>query len=98
MTVMLLLFLSMGYGKPTTSIQRLQVILKYGIKITRKKSGLFLENIGKRLSIDEPTCPNGELYTILTNKAAKERIYSSYDCWNQLLSVSYYRKKPLKTK
>jgi hypothetical protein len=29
------------------------------------------ENIGKRLSIDETSLSNGELYTILTNKAAK---------------------------
>jgi hypothetical protein len=29
------------------------------------------ENIGKRLSIDETSLSNCELYTILTNKAAK---------------------------
>lgn len=34
---------------------------------------LFPENIGKRLSIDETSLSNGELYTILTNKAAKGR-------------------------
>ncbi|MFH2104613.1 MAG: transposase [Parcubacteria group bacterium] len=32
---------------------------------------LFKENIGKRLSIDEVSISNGELYTIITNKAAK---------------------------
>jgi hypothetical protein len=32
---------------------------------------IFPENIGKRLSIDETASSNGELYTILTNKAAK---------------------------
>lgn len=32
---------------------------------------IFLENIGKRLSIGETSLSNGELYTILTNKAAK---------------------------
>jgi transposase len=32
---------------------------------------LFSKNIGKRLSIDETSLSNGELYTILTNKAAK---------------------------
>jgi transposase len=32
---------------------------------------VFPENIGKRLSIDETSLSNGELYTILTNKAAK---------------------------
>jgi transposase len=32
---------------------------------------LFPENIGKRLSIDETSLSNGELYTILTNKANK---------------------------
>jgi hypothetical protein len=32
---------------------------------------IFPENLGKRLSIDETALSNGELYTILTNKAAK---------------------------
>lgn len=32
---------------------------------------LFPENIGSHLSIDETSLSNGELYTILTNKAAK---------------------------
>lgn len=32
---------------------------------------LFPENIGERLSLDETSLSNGELYTILTNKAAK---------------------------
>lgn len=32
---------------------------------------LFPENMGTRLSIDETSLSNGELYTILTNKAAK---------------------------
>lgn len=32
---------------------------------------LFPENLGKHLSIDETSLSNGELYTILTNKAAK---------------------------
>ena len=32
---------------------------------------LFPENIGSKLSIDETSLSNGELYTILTNKAAK---------------------------
>tara|TARA_R110000868_G_C10782467_1_gene755614 strand:- start:676 stop:984 length:309 start_codon:yes stop_codon:yes gene_type:complete len=32
---------------------------------------IFPENLGKRLSIDETSLSNGELYTILTNKAAK---------------------------
>ena len=32
---------------------------------------VFHENIGKRLSIDETSLFNGQLYTILTNKAAK---------------------------
>ena len=36
-----------------------------------KKWLLFAKNIGKRLSIDETSLSNGELYTILTNKAAK---------------------------
>ena len=34
---------------------------------------LFPENIGKHLSIDEVNLSNGELYTVITNKAAKGR-------------------------
>lgn len=34
---------------------------------------LYPDNIGSRLSIDETSLSNGELYTILTNKAAKGR-------------------------
>lgn len=34
---------------------------------------LFAQNIGEKLSIDEVALSNGELYTILTNKAAKGR-------------------------
>lgn len=34
---------------------------------------LFPENMGTHLSIDETSLSNGELYTILTNKAAKGR-------------------------
>jgi transposase len=34
---------------------------------------IFPENIGKRLSIDETSLSNGELYTIVTNKAGKDR-------------------------
>ena len=34
---------------------------------------VFPKNIGKRLSIDETSLSNGELYTILTNKAGKGR-------------------------
>ncbi len=34
---------------------------------------LFSENIGTQLSIDETSLSNGELYTILTNKAGKGR-------------------------
>jgi transposase len=33
----------------------------------------FRGNIGKRLSIEEITLFNGELYTILTSKAAKDK-------------------------
>jgi len=36
-----------------------------------KKWLLFPQNIGKYLSIDETSLSDGELYTILTNKAAK---------------------------
>ena len=34
---------------------------------------VFPENIGKRLSIDETSLSNGELYTIVTNKSGKGR-------------------------
>ena len=34
---------------------------------------IFPENIGEKLSIDETALSNGELYTIITNKAAKGR-------------------------
>jgi transposase len=33
----------------------------------------FPKNIGKRLSIDETSLSNGELYTIVTNKSSKGR-------------------------
>jgi hypothetical protein len=46
------------------------VILKAG-KNHMKRLAYFSRNIGKRLSIDETSLSNGELYTILTNKAAK---------------------------
>jgi hypothetical protein len=42
-------------------------------KLHAKDWLIFPENLGKRLSIDETALSNGELYTILTNKAAKER-------------------------
>ncbi|WP_446681941.1 ISAon1 family transposase [Flavobacterium branchiarum] len=42
-------------------------------KTHAKKWLLFPQNIGKRLSIDETSLSNGELYTILTNKAGKGR-------------------------
>jgi hypothetical protein len=42
---------------------------------------IFPENIGKRLSIDETSLSNGELYTILTNKAQGKKD-SSNDCWH----------------
>ena len=35
---------------------------------------VFAQNIGSYLSIDETSLSNGELYTILTNKAAKGKI------------------------
>jgi translation initiation factor RLI1 len=45
------------------------VILNLGSKTHAKEWLIFPENIGKRLSIDETSLSNGELYTILTNKA-----------------------------
>lgn len=38
-----------------------------------KKWLVFPKNIGRRLSIDETSLSNGELYTIVTNKSAKGR-------------------------
>jgi transposase len=32
---------------------------------------LYLQNLGEQLSIDETSLSQGELYTIVTNKAAK---------------------------
>ena len=34
---------------------------------------LYPENIGENLSLDETCLSNGDVYTILTNKAAKGR-------------------------
>ena len=34
---------------------------------------LFQENIGTNLGLDETSLSNGELYTILTNKAGKDK-------------------------
>jgi hypothetical protein len=47
-----------------------KVILEEALIVLRQKIGLSFENIGKRLSRRNPLS-NGELYTILTNKAAK---------------------------
>jgi hypothetical protein len=44
-----------------------------------QKIGLSSRELSKRLSIDETALSNGELYTILTNKAAKGKEHSSYD-------------------
>ncbi|WP_449756619.1 ISAon1 family transposase [Flavobacterium xueshanense] len=37
---------------------------------------IFAKNLGKRLSIDETSLSNGELYTFLTNKAGKGKKWS----------------------
>ncbi|WP_235832025.1 hypothetical protein [Ancylomarina longa] len=37
---------------------------------------LYSDNIGASLSLDETALSNGDLYTLLTNKAAKGRIRS----------------------
>lgn len=44
---------------------------KWGQKEHANEWMLFPENIGPHLSIDETSLTNGELYTVLTNKAAK---------------------------
>ena len=52
----------------------IKVILLTGIKEDTQKIGFFMKkNIGKHLSIDEVSLSQGELYTIVTNKAAKGR-------------------------
>lgn len=43
----------------------------WGQKSHAKEWVLYPDNIGKQLGIDETALSNGELYTILTNKAAK---------------------------
>jgi hypothetical protein len=40
-------------------------------QLSHAKQWLIFQNLGKRLSIDETSFSNGELYTILTNKAGK---------------------------
>ncbi|HEU0227678.1 MAG TPA: transposase [Arachidicoccus soli] len=45
--------------------------MKWDQKSHAKDWLLFPDNIGPYLSIDETSLANGELYTILTNKAAK---------------------------
>jgi hypothetical protein len=45
--------------------------MKWDKKTHAKDWLLFPDNIGPLLSIDETSLANGELYTILTNKAAK---------------------------
>jgi hypothetical protein len=53
------------------------------------------ENIGKRLSIDETSLSNGELYTILTNKAAKGKKGTIVAMIaGTKVSYCYYRKIP----
>ncbi|SDI28913.1 Transposase [Flavobacterium omnivorum] len=48
------------------------MILKPWINLSHAKQWLiFPKNLGKRLSIDETSFSNGELYTIVTNKAGK---------------------------
>ena len=50
------------------------MILNLGIRNHTQKNGFFFPKIlGKRLSIDETSLSNGELYTILTNKSGKGR-------------------------
>lgn len=44
---------------------------KWDMKDHAEQWLVFPENIGKNLSLDETSLSNGELYTVLTNKAAK---------------------------
>lgn len=53
---------------------------------------LFPENIGSQLSIDETSLSNGELYTVLTNKAGKGRkgtvvAMAEGTCSNKIIEV-----------
>jgi hypothetical protein len=54
------------------------VISKRGINYHTPNNGLFSKNLGKRLSIDETSFSNGELYTKPTKQAKEERNYRSY--------------------
>lgn len=47
------------------------VILSWDQKPHAKKWLLYPQNLGEQLSIDETSLSHGELYTIVTNKAAK---------------------------
>jgi hypothetical protein len=84
MTAMLLFF----YGVSGKKLQHQYKDFLSDFKIWNQnhtqKNGYFSRKHWKRLSIDETASSNGELYTILTNKASKrkERNYNSYDCWN----------------
>jgi hypothetical protein len=72
----MLLFLSI-----LVKLQNQIRFLSNGIKNYTQRL-VFPENLGKRLSIDETALSNGELYTILTNKAAKGKKGTYMICWN----------------
>ena len=48
---------------------------------------LYPENIGENLSLDETCLSNGDVYTILTNKAAK--FWLSGNIWLVSFKISY---------
>ena len=68
--------IALFYGVSGKNLQHHYKYFLSDFKIWNQKSHakewlIFPENIDKRLSIDETSLSNGELYTILTNKATK---------------------------
>ncbi|WP_249356501.1 hypothetical protein [Maribacter sp. ACAM166] len=66
------------YGVNPRSLQRqykdyLSNFKSWNQKSQAKDWTLFPKNIGSHLSLDETAFSNGDLYTILTNKKAKEK-------------------------
>lgn len=60
---------------------------------------LYPKNMGTHLSIDETSLSDGELYTILTNKAAKGQkgsIIAIMRVQNLKQSLKFFRKSPKK--
>jgi hypothetical protein len=72
MIVMRLLFYGVSGKNLQHQYKDFLVISKRGINYHTPNNGLFFQKL-RRLSIDETSFSNGELYTILTNKAGKRK-------------------------